>query len=178
MALPRKLAVANPPQAPCQPPPSRSNMRGRRRRSGYPGARGRAPARGLVAARCPGPGPRPHPPPARSKGRACFGPTGCAGSRRPGPAGRKLREHPENVLADTIAGESHPARAAQADVYAHVKAHARPAGVPVTVSGEAFLSGGMHDWLRAWSVEHQPVLSRPSSRVRRSRSVHVSARTA
>jgi len=23
--------------------------------------------------------------------------------------------------------------------YAHVKAHARPAGVPVTVSGEAFL---------------------------------------
>jgi hypothetical protein len=41
--------------------------------------------------------------------------------------------------------------------YAHVKAHAMPAGVPVTLSGEAFLSGGMHDWLGAWSVEHQPV---------------------
>jgi hypothetical protein len=40
--------------------------------------------------------------------------------------------------------------------YAHVKAHAMPAGVPVTLSGEAFLSGGMHDWLGAWSVEHQP----------------------
>jgi hypothetical protein len=41
--------------------------------------------------------------------------------------------------------------------YAHVKAHAMPAGVPVTLSGEAFLSGGMHDWLGPWSVEHQPV---------------------
>ena len=41
--------------------------------------------------------------------------------------------------------------------YAHVKAHAMPAGVPVTLSGEAFLSGGMHDWLGVWSVEHQPV---------------------
>jgi hypothetical protein len=40
--------------------------------------------------------------------------------------------------------------------YAHVKAHAIPPGVPVTLSGEAFLSGGMHDWLGAWSVEHQP----------------------
>jgi hypothetical protein len=41
--------------------------------------------------------------------------------------------------------------------YAHVKAQTMPAGVPVTLSGEAFLSGGMHDWLGVWSVEHQPV---------------------
>lgn len=41
--------------------------------------------------------------------------------------------------------------------YAHVKAHAIPAAVPVTLSGEAFLSGGIHDWLGSQSVEHQPV---------------------
>ena len=41
--------------------------------------------------------------------------------------------------------------------YAHVKAHEIPAGVPVALSGEAFLSGGLHDWLGTWSVEHQPV---------------------
>jgi hypothetical protein len=40
---------------------------------------------------------------------------------------------------------------------AHVKAHGIPAGVPVALSGEAFLSGGLHYWLGTWSVEHQPV---------------------
>jgi hypothetical protein len=41
--------------------------------------------------------------------------------------------------------------------HAHVKAHAIPRGVPVTLSGEAFLSRGMHDWLGTRTVEHQPV---------------------
>ena len=41
--------------------------------------------------------------------------------------------------------------------YAHVRAHGIPAGVPVALSGEAFLSGGLHDWLGTWSVEHQPI---------------------
>jgi hypothetical protein len=41
--------------------------------------------------------------------------------------------------------------------YDYVKANPMPTGVPVTLSGEAFLSGGMHDWLGTWAVEHQPV---------------------
>jgi hypothetical protein len=41
--------------------------------------------------------------------------------------------------------------------YVHVKAYGIPAGVPITLSGEAFLSGGLHDWLGTWSVEHQPI---------------------